>query len=93
MGASDERTQCVRGRILMGITHHLDTTMTTPATADRAGWRIRDWTRAVGIARSTYYMLGDIAPRAIKIGRMHIIRESPADWLRRVGRDVERRAA
>jgi hypothetical protein len=67
--------------------------MNTTTPIDRAGWRIRDWTRAVGIARSTYYMLGDIAPRAIKIGRMHIIRESPADWLRRVGRDVERRAA
>jgi hypothetical protein len=77
----------------MDTTTREHTPMPTPDTVTRAGWRIRNWTRAVGIARSTYYVLGDIAPSAITVGRMHIITESPADWLRRVGRDVERRAA
>ncbi len=64
---------------------------TTTPTHDRAGWRIRDWCRAVSIARSTYYTVdADAAPTSVIVGRMHIITESPAEWLRRVGREVRR---
>lgn len=53
---------------------------------DRAGWRLRDWLAAVGISRSTYYMLeSNRAPYAVTVGRAHIVTESPADWLARVG--------
>lgn len=63
-------------------------------TTDRAGWRIREWCRAVGGCRSWYYTLrGEMAPRALTVGRMHVIVEPPGEWLRRVGRDVARRAA
>jgi hypothetical protein len=66
---------------------------TTTTTHDRAGWRIREWCRAAGVSRSYYYDLPQsLAPAAITLGRrLHIIIESPADWLRRVG--TERRAA
>lgn len=65
----------------------------TPAV-DRAGWRVKEWCHQVGGCRSWYYALpSEKAPRAVSVGRMHIILESPADWLRRVGRDVPQRAA
>ncbi len=59
----------------------------TPNSLDRAGWRIREWVRAVGIARSTYYALpADRAPSAVIVGGAHIVTESPAEWLQRVGK-------
>lgn len=71
------------------MTRHAHPTTTAPATIDRAGWRVREWCRAVGIARSTYYALvGGARPHAVHVGRMRIIVESPAGWLRRVGRDI-----
>lgn len=63
-----------------------------PTDTPRAGWRVRDWCRAVSIARSTYYALrDDLRPSAVHVGAMRIIVEAPSDWLRRVG--TERREA
>jgi predicted DNA-binding transcriptional regulator AlpA len=61
--------------------------MSNTHTPERAGWRVSPWCRAVGISRSTYYELqNDRAPQAVIVGRMRIIRESPAAWLSRVGK-------
>jgi hypothetical protein len=60
---------------------------TRSLVSDRAGWRVREWCRELGIARSTYYALGpEYAPTAVHVGVMHIITESPRDWLARVGK-------
>lgn len=57
----------------------------TIAHLEKAGWRIREWCRSVGIARSTYYALDESsAPRTVVIGRMVIIVEQPGEWLQRV---------
>lgn len=54
----------------------------------KSGWRIDEWCAATGIkGRSTYYALpAEIAPASVRVRTMHIIVESPADWLQRVGR-------
>jgi len=57
-----------------------------PDGIEPAGYRPSCWARAVGFSRQKLYALGaDIKPHSIKIGRMRIITESPADWLARVG--------
>ena len=62
---------------------------TTIAPEERAGWRVRQWCEAVGIAKSTYYALPPhLAPESVTVGRSRIIKERPADWLCRVGRGV-----
>jgi hypothetical protein len=59
----------------------------TPASSDRAGWRIRPWCAAAGISRSWYYaLLEHMRPMALHVGSAHIITESPRDWLARVGK-------
>lgn len=49
-----------------------------------AGFRPGDWAEAAGFSRQKYYTLEN-PPKSVKIGRMRIITESPADWLARVG--------
>jgi hypothetical protein len=49
-----------------------------------AGYRPSDWAEAAGFSRQKYYAL-DNPPRSVKIDRMRIITESPADWLARIG--------
>lgn len=51
-------------------------------------WRPRDWRKAAGgMASSTFYALPDaLRPRSAKVGEMRFILESPAQWLKRVGR-------
>ena len=63
----------------------LEDTVMTKNVLVRSGWRINDWCWATGISRSAYYVLPpDIAPEVTHVGRSHIIRESPPDWLQRV---------
>ena len=49
-----------------------------------AGYRPAGWAEAAGFSRQKFYAL-DHPPRSVKIDRMRIITESPADWLARVG--------
>lgn len=49
-----------------------------------AGFRPGDWAEAAGFSRQRFYTLEN-PPKSIKIGRMRIITESPADWLARAG--------
>lgn len=49
-----------------------------------AGYRPHQWAEAVGFSRQKYYALKN-PPRSVKIDRMRVITESPADWLARIG--------
>ena len=54
---------------------------------ERAGWRVGEWVKAVGISRSGMYALKPaIYPRSVLVGARRIITEAPAAWLARVGR-------
>jgi hypothetical protein len=62
------------------------------------GWRVAEFARAIRISRAGFYLLPpEHRPRAVKIGKRHIIIESPADWLRRMadrgGIPIPRKAA
>lgn len=58
-----------------------------------AGFRISTWCPAVGLSRSTYYALPEeLRPPSIRIGKSHIITESPEDYLKRIG-SVQREEA
>lgn len=52
--------------------------------ADKVMWRIPEWCAAVSLPRCTYYLLGEHAPRAIKIGSRTRIVEHPAEWVARI---------
>ena len=55
------------------------------AAPAKAGYRISEWCRAVGISRPSFYNLADeFAPRMLRINSMPIILESPAEYLTRV---------
>jgi hypothetical protein len=49
-----------------------------------AGYRPAPWAEAAGFSRQQFYKLDD-PPKSIKLGRMRIITESPADCLARAG--------
>lgn len=49
-----------------------------------AGYRPAEWSESVGISRQKFYNL-EAPPKSVKVGRMRIITESPADWLARAG--------
>ena len=51
----------------------------------KAGYRIAEWCRAVGISRPSFYNLtGDLAPSVLRLNSMPVIIEHPADYLRRI---------
>lgn len=51
----------------------------------RAGWRIPKWCEAVSMSRSKYYDLpAEQRPATVKLGKVQIIIEAPADYLRRL---------
>ncbi len=51
----------------------------------KAGYRITEWCRAVGISRPSFYNLtGSLAPTTLRLNSIPIIVEHPADYLRRV---------
>jgi hypothetical protein len=58
----------------------------TEATpADRAGWSIPAFCASCDFSRASYYNLpDDLRPRSIKLGKRHIIIESPAEYLARL---------
>ena len=59
----------------------------------QAGYRISAWCPAVGLSRSTYYALPEeLRPPSIRIGKSHIITESPEDYLKRMA-SVQREEA
>ena len=52
---------------------------------EQAGYDIPEWCAAVRISRATYYKLdGELKPGSVKIGKRHIITESPADYMARL---------
>lgn len=70
----------------------------TSPESSPAGWRVSEWARGVGISRAGFYLLSaEYRPRAVKIGKRHIITEAPADWLNRMTRcggvPISRRSA
>jgi hypothetical protein len=51
----------------------------------QAGYRISEWTRAVGISRGLFYKLkGALAPQTVKMGAGVIITEAPPAYLERI---------
>lgn len=59
----------------------------------QAGYSIPEWCRAVGISRASYYNLPpEQQPRTARIGRRHIVIESPADFLNRIAAPAKRAA-
>ena len=51
----------------------------------QAGYRISIWCPAVGLSRSTYYSLPEaLRPQSVRIGKSHIITESPEEYLKRI---------
>ncbi len=62
----------------------LDIEVQQPGSGAKCGWRVGEWSRAVGCSRSYVYLL--IASGALdtcKVGAMRIIRTAPADFLAR----------
>jgi hypothetical protein len=55
--------------------------------AQRAGYRLSEWTESAGFSRQKFYTLKS-PPRSVKIDRMRVITESPSDWLARIGNDA-----
>ena len=51
-------------------------------SSERAGWKIVDWCNLVSISRAGFYGL-EHPPRTVKIGKRHIVAESPKDYLTR----------
>ncbi len=55
----------------------------------KVGFRVKPWCESVSISRATYYVLPvHLRPTAVRIGRIRVITEKPADWLARVGKAV-----
>ncbi len=51
----------------------------------KAGFNIKEWCKAVGIGRSSLYVLqGNLRPRMAKIGKRNIVVESPREYLDRI---------
>lgn len=50
---------------------------------ERAAWNIPNWCAALGLGRSTFYILAE-RPRTVKIGKRRLIVESPADYAARM---------
>lgn len=59
-----------------------DTRQQQPQPA-RAAWNIPAWCAALGLGRSTFYIL-DIRPRSIKIGKRTLITEPPGEYAERI---------
>jgi hypothetical protein len=52
------------------------------ATTDKHGWRIPEWSRAVGCGRSsTYSLMNEQRIETVKLGRSRIITTHPSDFL------------
>lgn len=50
-----------------------------------AGYSIADWTQGAGLSRPGFYNVPEeYRPKSVKIGKRHIILESPGDWLNRM---------
>ena len=50
-----------------------------------AGFAIEPWCKAAGYSRATFYNLPqDLRPHSVKIGKRHIIRETPQAYLARL---------
>ena len=66
-----------------------------PSTmAERAGWSISAYCAACGFSRATFYNLTDEQrPRSLKLGKRHIIIESPTEYLARLATAQEEAAA
>ena len=51
----------------------------------KAGFSIREWCPAVGMGRSTFYVLPlELRPKTVKLGKKHLVIESPRDYLDRI---------
>jgi len=56
-----------------------------PHKPNKAGFAIKEWCSAVGIAVSTYYALSaEQRPRSVRLHGRVIVIESPADYLARL---------
>lgn len=51
----------------------------------QAGFAIKDWCAAVGIGRSTFYVLPErLRPRTAKLGKRNLVIEAPRAYLDRI---------
>jgi hypothetical protein len=50
-----------------------------------AAYHVKDWCKAVGLSRATYYNLPPhLQPQSVRIGGRRLVIESPHDYLQRV---------
>lgn len=69
--------------------------MTAPivTAVPAAGLRPRQFARACGISRTTYYQLsGALQPRTVRFGRAVVVIEDPRDYLARVA-EIQKKSA
>ena len=60
----------------------------TTAPAARAGWSIPAFCAACNFSRASFYNL-PLRPRSVKLGKRHIVIESPGDYLARLASEQE----
>ena len=58
---------------------------------EKVGYAIRDWCRAVGVGKSTFYAWpAELRPLTAKVGARRIILEQPAQYLLRIANHTEK---
>lgn len=60
------------------------------ADEQSAGWNIAQWCESISVSRASFYLLAD-KPKTVKIGRRHVVIESPHDYLNRIAKQSEAR--
>lgn len=57
--------------------------MTDKDSSEKAGWRVAEWAKNVGIGRAyTYELIRDRKIRSVKIGSARVITTPPGEFLR-----------
>lgn len=70
-------------------------TRAVPLSPPQGGWRVLPWSRAVGVSRSAFYNLlgSEEEPKTVKLGSARIVTESPTQYLARIRKLKNSRAA
>ena len=61
------------------------------ANTQNAGWDIARWCEAISVSRASFYLLAQ-KPKSVKLGRRHVVIESPQAYLQRIA-EVQSEAA
>lgn len=75
----------LRSRLDTGDEMDKTSTPQTQPELKVAGFAIGPWCRAAGYSRATFYNLPvELRPHSVKVGKRHIIRETPEAYLARL---------